>query len=116
MDMTAEFPWRIFAAFGGFAICFLLAFVFFASSDDVPLKRKLLPPVAAFLGVLFLAVPWAAGFPPKDFIAFVPMVVVAVILGARSIRFCDSCGITIRDNGLWRRAFFCSKCGSTLKR
>ena len=101
----------IFGVLGGTAA------IFFHFSKNAQLKRRLWPPYIIGIGLLFLGVVSlmsrrAAG----DFsLVAIPMVVVITLLNLRAVRFCDACGKTIYNAGIFSRAEFCPNCGAKLK-
>jgi hypothetical protein len=87
---------------------------FFLFNRNASLKRRVLPPLLIFTGLVFLGFMLLMCFPPEVFTVAVPMIVLITLLNMRAIRFCDACGRTLHSQNPFSAPKFCSKCGAQL--
>ncbi|KQV45118.1 hypothetical protein [Massilia sp. Root335] len=79
------------------------------------MKRKVWPPFLGIVGVLFLGFTWTMGVPLETFFFAVPAVALITLLNLRTVRFCNSCGATLRSQNAFSKPAYCSKCGAKLE-
>jgi hypothetical protein len=107
---------QIFPIF--FAVWVALAVVstaFFFLSRNASLKRKIWPPFAVGIGVLFLGFVWLMGSPSDLYITAPVVALITVLNVLRGLQFCDSCGKTLLNRNPFSKPAFCSKCGAKLQ-
>ena len=108
---ASPLPPELLPYLGGLMALCMVGFVYIYVSNNVRIKRIVLPVAFVFLGCVFVAIAWPLR-------TQIPWVYYAMILGAlvylyRAIRFCPSCGATSRGS-LFRPEKICSKCSAPL--
>jgi len=88
---------------------------FFLLNNNAALKRKILPPFAIGVNVLFLGFIVLMGFPLKALLVMGPVAAVIAVLNIRATKFCDACGKTLMNQNPFSPAKYCSRCGAELK-
>jgi len=101
--------------FGVWVVLGLFSTGFFYFNKNAVLKRKVWPPFLGAVGILFLGFMWAMGVPPETFFLAVPAVALITLLNLRIMRFCNSCGATLKSQNPFAKPAFCSKCGAKLE-
>lgn len=109
-DAASVFP--IF--FGVWMLLGLGSFAFFHLNRNAVLKRKVWPIVVLLSGILFIGFIWKMGIRGNGVYMAVPAVVLISLLNLRATKFCDSCGRTLHNQGLFSAAEYCPKCGVKL--
>jgi len=83
---------------------------------NVSRKRRLHPWIVSAVCVLFtIFVIWISGFKTEVMVFFIPAVLLVCLLNIKLTKFCDSCGRTLFNNGLYWKMEFCPKCGTKLR-
>lgn len=100
--------------FGTWVVLGLGSFAFFHFNKDPTLKRKVWPVMVISTGALFLGFIWLMGFRGEVMYMAAPAVILISLLNLRATKFCDSCGRTLYNQGLFSKAGFCPKCGNKL--
>ena len=95
MDAQAERYFPIFISV--WVVLGIFSALFFFSSTNAALKRKVHPPFVIGVGALFLSFVVLMGFARDAFFFFVmaPAVALITFLNLRNTKFCDSCGKTL---------------------
>src|SRR5262245_7282586 len=110
-------PERVFPMFFGVWVALGLVFTaFFYLNKDAALKRKVHPPFAIAVGVLFLGFVMLTGKPRDAFFLFVmvPAIALITLLNIRNTKFCSACGKMLVSQNPFAPPKFCTKCGASL--
>lgn len=92
----------------------VVSLAYFRFSRNAAAKRRLWPLSVAASAAMLVGLGWVLGF-GVAVVAIVAVVVAATsYLNLRAVRFCHSCGATVRSKGLGARPPFCSSCGAQL--
>jgi len=102
-----------------FGVWFVISFgsaAFFRLNKNASLKRKVWAPFLVVTSLVFIGVVWTITKRVEVLYFLVPAVCLLTLVNLRMVRFCDSCGDTVRSQSPWRKPAFCPKCGAHLQK
>ena len=96
----------------------VISFLFFQFNRSAALKRKIWPVFIVAIGVIFFgfAYYFILRQQPRVLFVAIPAIIFISFLNIRTVRFCDSCGRTLRRQPIFSRTQFCPYCGADLNR
>lgn len=99
--------------FGTWAVLGAANLYLLYGTKDVKRKRKLFPLSVTLAGGLMLVFIMLFGFPLQVILVAVPSIILISFLNLKFIKFCDSCGSTVKGSFL-NPSEHCHKCGAML--